>query len=649
MKKSLLIVSLLCFSLFAGAQTIDEDEEVVEAAESTEEPQQEKGRGYEGDTLGAHPYDLEQNQVVAPEVSHWSLIGHIGFNSFDGDFTSEMAHPIGLPSAGLDIEYCFTPVWSMGIEYMFSQYNVTGKQPEEGGVKHNADTLLNGYMHKAGIYLAMDLANLMFPNMQKKIFSMQPFVGGGIGWYKRNVYFKDDGYYNAQKGKWINPTHTRGNTANYINADGDFGYGDYDTAYNYMPFLQVGINFEFNINRSIALGIRGSYSYFTRDYLDGRGANLSDAAHASKNNDGIFDVTLAIRYKIQPRKYTHERNVAHMGQHQAEEKALKALSDAIAKANNPDSIGDGTGDGSGLAGLAGLLGAGGTGSGGNGECCHDTIIYYRDTVILRESSYFEHIENGKDLETYYYVYFENNKALLNDEALITIQQVAERLQEDTSLYAVVTGYCDNTGSNKLNYALGDRRAANVVDELKEEHAINTDHMFGLGVGKVIGRRSKASYSPNRRAAIRLVDRETFLKMKKDLEDQRANRVSDPNAVYEEPSEEVKPQAKPKSTTKTTPKKTLPLSQTARPEKVNEYQQRESGEVTVEESTTLSKLARQYYNNTYCWVYIYIANKDKIKNPNSLPQGIKLTIPELTPEELRITKDEGLVLFNNARK
>ena len=206
---------------------------------------------------------------------------------------------------------------------------------------------------------------------------MQPFIGGGIGWYKRKVYFKDDGYYNAEKGTWINKTHVRGNTANYINADGDFGYGDYDTAYNYMPFLQVGITFEFNINRSIAIGIRGAYSYFTRDYLDGRGANLSDAAHASKNNDGLFDVTLAIRYKIQPRKYTHERNVSHMGQHQAEEKALQALADAM-KTGNLDSLGLGTGSG--------------------GQVCHDTIIYYRDTVIIRETNTFEHIETGKDLE-----------------------------------------------------------------------------------------------------------------------------------------------------------------------------------------------------------------------------------------------------------
>ena len=41
--------------------------------------------------------------------------------------------------------------------------------------------------------------------------------------------------------------------------------------------------------------------------------------------------------------------------------------------------------------------------------------------------------------------------------------------------------------------------------------------------------------------------------------------------------------------------------------------------------------------------------DKIKNPNALKPGIELTIPELTQKEMRITKDEGLVIYNRARQ
>ena len=150
-----------------------------------------------------------------------------------------------------------------------------------------------------------------------------------------------------------------------------------------------------------------------------------------------------------------------------------------------------------------------------------------------------------------------------------------------------------------------------------------ERMHAGGMGKVIARRSTTSYGPNRRAAIRLVDKETFDRLKNNLDDQKANRS------------EVE--------------KTVPLTESSRLEKVNTYQQRGGEEVTVTKSITLAKLARQYYNNTYCWVYIYIANKEKISNPNALLPGTKLTIPELTAKEMQITKDESLMLFSNARQ
>jgi nucleoid-associated protein YgaU len=123
-----------------------------------------------------------------------------------------------------------------------------------------------------------------------------------------------------------------------------------------------------------------------------------------------------------------------------------------------------------------------------------------------------------------------------------------------------------------------------------------------------------------------VDKETFDRLKAELEGKRAERVEDEPAI-----------------------KTVPLSESARPEKKNEYKQRTSETIVTDKSTTLARLARQYYNNTYCWVYIYVANMDKIKNPNALLPGTELIIPELTQKEMRITKDEGLVIYNNARQ
>jgi outer membrane protein OmpA-like peptidoglycan-associated protein len=547
MKKSILIASLLCFSVALMAK--EKEQEVK----------------------GAHPFKVEQNEKVAQEFSHWSLTPHVGFNVFDGDFNSEMKHPIGYPTAGLDIEYSFTPVWGLGVNYTFDWYKVAGK----GG--NNASTLLDGMMHRAGLYVSMDFMNLFFPRAKRKIFSMEAIVGGGYTWYK-----SDKLYYDSPSDE--HPTWKRGNTASYINEDGE-NAPSYMTKYNGELFLQAGLNFEFNLNRTIALGVRGVYNYFVNDYIDGRGYAGPNAV-ASKNNDGIFDVTLNMRFKLMAVSKTHVRNISSID-------TWKELE------QNP---------------------------------IHDTLIIKHDSIIIRET--IEQYATAtaaaaveKENPQYYYIYFNNGKSNLDEKALVTIQQVADRMQEEQDMYAIIIGYCDNTGSSSLNYALGDKRADNVEDELLAEYGIPEDHIFAAGVGKIVGRRSQGAYAPNRRASVRLVDKATFDRLKAELEGKRTERVEDKQPAV----------------------KTVPLTESARPVKKNEYKQRSSETVVSDKQTTLARLARKYYNNTYCWVYIYVANMDKIKNPNALKPGTELTIPELTQQEMRITKDEGLVIYNNARQ
>ena len=513
--------------------------------------------GQEDEVKGAHPFKLEENENgVAEEFAHWSLIPHVGFNAFDGDFNSEMKHNVSIPNGGLAIEYSFTPVWAVGVDYMYDMYTVTGKPGAD-----NADTLLNGNMHKVGAYLSLDLMNLFFPKAKRKILGIQPLIGGGYAWYRNNKMYFDD---------------TRYHTASVAPASMD--------AYKGCLYLNAGLNVEFNLNRTIALGVRATYNYFINDYPDGRGYSGPQAL-ASKNNDGIVDVTLNMRFKLMAVSKTHVKNI----------NAFETWED---KKQEPQYI-------------------------------HDTVILKHDSVIIRET--IKQVRQQKTQQRAYYVYFGNNKANLDDKALITIQQVADILAEDSTLYAVVTGYCDNTGSAALNFALGDKRAENVLSELREEHQISEDHLYAMGLGKLVGHRSHAAYGPNRRAVIRLVDKRTFEKMKNDLDDKRANRILQEDA-------------------KTVEETPVPLSESgAKAEQTNTYKERASEEVVTKKGVTLSKLARKYYKNTYCWVYIYIANKEKIPNPNALEPGISLSIPELTQQEMRITKDQSLVLYGNARQ
>ena len=592
MKKSLLLVAFLGFAGLMMAQT----EEAVQTDDSVK-------------IKGVHPYDLPQNENgVKPEIAHWSIIPHFGFSAFDGDFVKEMKHRVAVPTVGLNVEYNFTPIWNVGIEYFYDMYTVTGNpdQKDAQGNKLNADTLLNGHMHKAGAYVSLDLINLFFPRAHKKIVSLLPYFGAGGAWYKRSRYYMDDKWFDAEHNVWVNPTHDRYNTANYINADGQVG-PDHDKDYRMIGYIQAGASLDFNLNRTLALGLRANYTYFTRDYVDGRGYHKqASSSYASKNNDGIFDITMYMRFKLEAVSKSHPRNMP----------SYAALDKLLAKANPQ-------------------------------KCCTDTIIYRHDSIIVRG-------EKPKTPARIYNVYFDNNKADLRPDAQATIQEAAMVMDGDTSLFAVVIGYCDNTGSKVHNYELGDRRSKNVNEELLEEYGIPASHIYNAGVGKIAARKSSASFGPNRRVSIHLVDKETFELMKMQLEDKNSDRNTDDSqpVVYDKANtvtvpriEEAVEEGEVKIGTKT-----IPLSESSAKEVediLDTYKKRTHETISVQKGETLSRLARKYYNNTQCWVYIYMANRHNLASPSDLQEGKEIIIPELTKEELQITTAECLRLYSIA--
>jgi outer membrane protein OmpA-like peptidoglycan-associated protein len=603
MKKSLLLVAFLGFAGLMMAQT----GEAVQADDSVK-------------IKGVHPYDLPQNEKgVKPEIAHWSLIPHIGFSAFDGDFVGEMKHRVAIPTVGLNLEYNFTPVWSVGVEYMYDMYTVTGNPDlkDDAGNRLNADTLLNGHMHKAGAYVSLDLINLFFPRAHKKIVSLSPYFGAGGAWYKRSRYYMDDKWFDAEHNVWVNPTHGRYNTANYINADGQVG-PEHDTKYSMVGYIQAGANLDFNLNRTLALGLRANYTYFTRDYVDGRGYHKqASSSYASKNNDGIFDITLYMRFKLEAVSKSHPRNMP----------SFSEFDKMLAKANAQ-------------------------------QCCHDTVIYHHDSIIVRETI---REEKAKMPARIYNVYFDNDKADLRQDAQATIQEAAMVMDNDTSLFAVVIGYCDNTGSKAHNYELGDRRSKNVNDELLEEYGIPASHIYNAGVGKIAARKTAASFGPNRRVSIHLVDKETFELMKMQLEDKNSDRNTDDSqpVVYDKANTVTVPQieAAVEEGEVKIGAKTIPLSESSAKEVediLDTYKKRTHETIIVQKGETLSRLARKYYNNTQCWVYIYMANSDKMITPNYFQEGMELIIPELTKEELSTSVGDCLKLYSitahrNARK
>ena len=75
MKKGVLI-SVLCFAF--ASLTWAQEADIIQPQE-------------QDSIKGVHPYKIEENEKgIKPEIAHWSIIPHIGFSAFDGDFTSEM-------------------------------------------------------------------------------------------------------------------------------------------------------------------------------------------------------------------------------------------------------------------------------------------------------------------------------------------------------------------------------------------------------------------------------------------------------------------------------------------------------------------------------------------------------------------------------
>ena len=528
---------------------------------------------------GAHPYKLEENEQIAPEFAHWSIIPHIGFNAFDGDFNNEMKHNVSIPNAGLGIEYSFTPVWNVGIDYMFDRYHVTGKSGYD-----NADQLLNGYMHELGAYVSMDVVNLFFPKAKRKIVNIQPLVGAGYSWYRNSIMYNDESRGHTESYRTGATPWPDGSPAGALSMDG----------YKGAWFIQGGLNVEFNLSRIVALGVRAQYNYFMHDYIDNRGFSTNHAL-ASKNNDGIFDVTLNMRFKLMAISKTHLRNIVGY--------------DTFDK-NEPILV-------------------------------HDTTIIIRhDSVIIRETEK----ETAKQPGRIFNVYFANDDAKLDETAHTTINEVASTMEDDEELYAVVIGYCDNTGSKAYNYELGDKRSANVTEELLQEYDIPADHVFKAGMGKIAARKSDKAFGPNRRVSIHLVDKETFELMKLQLTDDSEERNMDESQpVTFENSKAVRAPKLSEDVDLTT----VPLSESARKEGINQYKQRNGETVTIEKGMSLAKLARKYYDNSTCWIYIYCANTDQLASPNDLKEGMQILVPELTEEELNVTKQQCLALYNYA--
>ena len=106
------------------------------------------------------------------------------------------------------------------------------------------------------------------------------------------------------------------------------------------------------------------------------------------------------------------------------------------------------------------------------------------------------------------VYFDFDKAVLRDEGINDIEDVAKALKADPNAVVELQGFADGRGAERYNYQLTRERVDAVARYLVSRHGIDLRRIHTVGMGKVVlasgERPSNEVYAKARRVDIKLL-------------------------------------------------------------------------------------------------------------------------------------------------
>ncbi|MFV0313541.1 MAG: hypothetical protein ACK5I7_00395, partial [Anaerotignum sp.] len=237
--------------------------------------------------------------------SRWSIAVEGGINHFDGDISHEKGYVSDVvPTAnnnltlGAMLEYNLTPIWSFGVDYYHLPLSGTGGY-------YSFETL----MHNASFFTSFNLTKAFFQHSDTK-WGFHANLGLGYSWHTINYQTNtDNAWRDAEK---------LGNLDSYMREHGDpqvtgaagvrFDDWDVNDVKGHSMVVPISLLLEYNLSKSLALGLRAHFRGYNKDNIDGR---LRPNA-----NDALEMATLGLRFKLGANRKDHLRNVstaAHSG------------------------------------------------------------------------------------------------------------------------------------------------------------------------------------------------------------------------------------------------------------------------------------------------------------------------------------------------
>jgi outer membrane protein OmpA-like peptidoglycan-associated protein/opacity protein-like surface antigen len=421
-------------------------------------------------TVALRAQDISTQDSV--KFSHWSVAVNIGANMVDADMIQEFnqVFPNALvrPTAGGSIEYSFSPIFGLGLNYIYLPSASTYET-------EFSEKYWKTEMHHVSLYASINLLNLFYRNKSSK-WNIYFNVGGGLAFY--DAEYKDHG-----------------------------PVGDLETV---IPLkdgrsgaFPLGLNVEYNISKSFALGLDYKFIGHNKDNIEG-----DPRGFRGTTNDFIHAGTLGVRWKIGAQNKPHVRNInmSYFERNEGElaKEAMKTAKEAKEAALEAQLTADD------LRGRVGVLEnrtdriepqvnylsqllADGPDADGDGVPDHrdrepntspNTVVDFWGRTVFSVGGVVEPPA----------VLFEFDKANIDAEAQQTIRDVAAKLKSDETLLVEVRGYADYIGNVEYNLVLSQRRAERVKEELVRVHGINPERIITNGKGRIIEPRSKYKYN-----------------------------------------------------------------------------------------------------------------------------------------------------------
>lgn len=329
-------------------------------------------------------------------VSHWSIGLKGGGNYFRVAPGSVSRRDQFNWVGGAAIEYSINPLVGLGVEYMYNPYGHTYQ------LNANQIGTMEGRTHDVLMYASINLMNLLVPNRTKFWSKMNIYgdAGVGVGFYQFKLM----------------------DAANNVIVDSrDAGDGVPETVMG-----KLGLNLEYNISKSIALGGEVQYRYYDRTNLGGY--------QMTKGNSDALTATIGLRFKLGANgQKQHARNISMCEYYP---KPAPVIINKIVKDNTVETMDR-------LKAIE----------------AENAALNNKINKLNNQVDSLSANEDEANLPTYENIEFEFGSDQLTQGSYRALDQIAATLKNDNSTVRLnIAGYTDYVGTNEFNQDLSERRA-----------------------------------------------------------------------------------------------------------------------------------------------------------------------------------------------